>query len=66
MLMSSTAAALAAVAVPENTAQVNAYALQAELLWAAAQAVGLIFPAFLLFTGLGSKLRTLCAGATAR
>ena len=61
MLMSSTAAAFAAVAVPENTAQANAYAFQAELLWSAAQVAGLLFPAFLLFTGLGAKLRTLCA-----
>ncbi len=61
MLMSSTAAAFAAVAVPENTAQVNAYAFQAELLWSAVQVAGLLFPAFLLFTGLGAKLRTLCA-----
>jgi Zn-dependent protease with chaperone function len=61
MLMSSAAAALAVVAVPENTAQVDAYALQAELLWSAAQLVGLLLPALLLFTGWGAKLRTLCA-----
>jgi Zn-dependent protease with chaperone function len=52
---------MAAVAVPENTAQVNAYALQAELLWAAGQIAGLLLPPLLLFTGLGAKLRTLCA-----
>ena len=61
MLMSSTAAALAAVAVPENSVQADAYALQAEMLWAAAQAAGLLLPAFLLFTGLGARLRNLCA-----
>src|SRR5262249_39823750 len=61
LLMSSAAAALAAVAVPENTAQVNAYALQAELLWSAAQVAGLLLPAFLLFSGLGATLRTVCA-----
>lgn len=61
MLMSSAAAALAAVTVPENTAQVDAYALRAELLWAAGQVAALLLPACLLFTGWGAKLRTLCA-----
>ena len=60
MLMSSAAAALAAVTVPENTAQVDAYALWAELLWSAGQIAGLILPAVLLFTGWGARLRTLC------
>src|SRR3569832_692 len=61
MMMSSAAAALAAVTVPENTAQVDAYALRAELLWAAGQVAALLLPACLLFTGWGAKLRTLCA-----
>jgi Zn-dependent protease with chaperone function len=51
----------AAVAVPLNKPAADAYATQAEFLWAAAQAAGVLFPAVLLFTGLGARLRTLCA-----
>lgn len=53
--------ALAAVATPENTTLADEYARQAELLWAAVQVASLFLPAFLLFTGLGAKLRSLCA-----
>jgi Zn-dependent protease with chaperone function len=56
--------AAAAVAVPPNSASADAYAQQAEILWAAAQAVGVLFPTLLLFTGLGARLRTVCARLT--
>lgn len=52
---------LTEIAVPPNSAAADAYALQAELAWAAVQAVGLLVPALLLFTGLGARLRSLCA-----
>ncbi|MEI9886031.1 MAG: M48 family metalloprotease [Rhizomicrobium sp.] len=49
------------VAVPVATAAAIAYAQTHEALWATAQVLGLLLPAFLLFTGWGARLRSVCA-----
>jgi Zn-dependent protease with chaperone function len=54
----------AAVAVPVASAQTVARFHVLEGLWALSQLAALALPAVLLFTGLGARLRTLCARLT--
>ena len=58
MLIANT---VAAVLVPPNSPAADAYALKAEILWAAAQGVSLLVPAVLLFAGLGARVGTVLA-----
>lgn len=55
---------VAAVAVPEASAEVIATMQRRELLWALNQALSLAVPALILFTGLSARLRNLCARLT--
>jgi Zn-dependent protease with chaperone function len=57
----STAAAQGPVPVPPAPPGSEAYMMFRNELWAMAQLVALVVPALVLFTGLGARLRTLCA-----
>jgi Zn-dependent protease with chaperone function len=53
--------AIAAIAIPIASAAVLARFHLHEIIWALDQLAALALPAFLLFTGLGARLRALCA-----
>ena len=55
------ASAFVPVAVPQATPAAIALTRTHEVLWIAAQLMGLIVPALLLFTGLGARLRSSCS-----
>jgi Zn-dependent protease with chaperone function len=55
------ASAFVPVAVPQATPAAIALTRTHEVLWIAAQSMGLIVPALLLFTGLGARLRSSCS-----
>ena len=61
LLRSSAAMAEAPVAIPVPTAAATALAHTHALIWGLTQLALLALPAFLLFTGLGARLRAACA-----
>jgi len=54
------------VAVPETTAAALARMRHGNIHWAAFQLLGLAIPLFILFTGLGTRLRRICESMSGR
>jgi hypothetical protein len=60
LLVSTMAHAESPVAVPETTAAALARMRDGNIRWAAYQLLALAIPLFILFTGLGARLRGMC------
>jgi STE24 endopeptidase len=66
LLVSTIAYAELPVAVPETTAAALARMRHGNIHWAAFQLLGLAIPLFILFTGLGARLRRMCESISGR